>query len=75
MNQEQHDLAAYLMSTAMCRTDHPATAASTLMLAAGELLHVRFGVAGAISLLRSIIDDTEKLMIANHGQQPGEAVQ
>lgn len=68
-------LADDLMTTAVCRTDHPADAASALMTAAGEVLHAKFGVAGAINLLRSIIDDTEALMIAKHGRQPGEAIQ
>lgn len=68
-------LSGELMRAAVCATDHPADAATALMTAAGELLHAKFGVAGAIGLLRSIIDDTEALMIAKHGRQQGEAVQ
>lgn len=75
IDHERHDLARDLMGRALCHTDHPAEAATALMVAAGEVLHARFGVAGAISLLRSIIDQTEVSMIEQHGRQPGEAVQ
>ncbi len=68
-------LARDLMDRAICNTHHPADAASALMLAVGELLHAKFGVAGAITLMREIIDDTEAAMIAMHGRQDGEPVQ
>jgi len=41
----------------------------------GEVLHHRFGVAGAIAMMRSIIDNTEAALITVHGQQAGEGVQ
>lgn len=68
-------LAHDLMQTAVCNTDHPADAATALMLAAGTLLQKRFGEAGALALLRQCIDATEAAMVAVHGRQPGEAVQ
>ena len=75
MTEEQAALSAGLMQAALCHTSHPADAATALMVAAGELLHARFGIAGAIGMLRSIVTDTEALMIARQGRQPGEAVQ
>ncbi len=71
----QQALAHDLMQTAVCNTDHPADAATALMVAAGEVLHHRFGVAGAIAMMRSIIDNTEAALITVHGQQAGEGVQ
>lgn len=68
-------LATDLLQRAVCHTDHPAEAATALMAAAGEILHARFGVAGAIDLMRKVIDDTEAAMIARHGRQTGEPVQ
>lgn len=69
------NLSGELMHAAVCATDHPADAAAALMTAAGELLHAKFGVAGAIDLLRSIIDDTEALMVAKHIRKSSETVQ
>jgi hypothetical protein len=46
-----------------------------LILAAGEVLYARFGTAGALSILRNIIDDTEAALITVHGRQSGEQVQ
>jgi hypothetical protein len=68
-------LAAELMTTAVCNTDHPADAASALLMAAGELLHRRLGDVGAVATLRAILDEVETKMIARLGRQPGEAVQ
>ena len=68
-------LSSDLMGRAVCNTDHPADAATALMVAAGEILHAKFGIAGAIKLLRSIVDDTEVAMVATHGQHAGETVQ
>ncbi len=71
----QATLAKDLMGHAICNTDHPAAAACALILAAGQVLHAKFGAAGAISMMRAVIDDTEATIVAMHGQRPGEAMQ
>ena len=64
-----------LMTTAVCNTSHPADAASALMLAAGELLHAKLGSVASLAVLRSIVDDAERALIAANGRQTGETVQ
>lgn len=75
MTEEQRMLTHRLMRDALCHTSHPADAATALVTAAGEVLHAKFGIAGAIELLRSVIDQTEAELIGAHGRQPGEAIQ
>lgn len=75
MTEEQRVQTAQLMRDAVCNTSHPAEAATALVTAAGTILHAKFGIAGAVGLLRSVIDQTEAELIVAHGRQPGEAVQ